>query len=76
MVQPALPGKPKYQDARAVPVMAAPMIVASRGNAAPGVMLPRTATDADLRVIAGFVLMFLSLIVMAGLRWRAGLTWR
>ena len=75
-VQPALPGKPKYQDARAVPVMAAPMIVASRGNAAPGVMLPRTATDADLRVIAGFVLMFLSLIVMAGLRWRAGLTWR
>ena len=39
-------------------------------------MLPRTATDADLRVIAGFVLMFLSLIVMAGLRWRAGLTWR
>jgi Ca-activated chloride channel family protein len=76
MVQPALPGKPKYQNTRAVPIMAAPMTVASRGTSAPGVMLPRTATDADLRMIAGFVLMFLSLVIMAGLRWRAGLTWR
>jgi Ca-activated chloride channel family protein len=62
--------------ARAVPVAAAPIAIATRAPAAHGVMLPQTATDADLRMIAGFILVFLSLIIMAGLRWRAGLTWR
>jgi Ca-activated chloride channel family protein len=62
--------------ARAVPVAAAPAAITTRVPSQSGVMLPQTATDADLRMIAGFILMFLSLIVMAGLRWRAGLTWR
>jgi Ca-activated chloride channel family protein len=62
--------------ARAVPVAAAPVAIATRVPAAQGVMLPQTATDADLRMIAGFILVFLGLIIMAGLRWRAGLTWR
>ena len=69
-------GTAKYKYARAVPVAAAPMVVATRAPAAHGVMLPRTATDADLRMIAGFVLFFLGLVMMAALRWRAGLTWR
>lgn len=56
--------------ARAVPVAAAPIAIATRAPAAHGVMLPQTATDAELRMITGFILVFLSLIVMAGLRWR------
>jgi hypothetical protein len=52
------------------------MVIASRAPAAHGVMLPKTATDAELRMIAGFVLFFLSLVFLAALRWRAGLTWR
>jgi Ca-activated chloride channel family protein len=62
--------------ARAVPIAAAPIAIATRAPAAQGVMLPRTATDAELRMILGFILVFLSLIIMARLRWRAGLTWR
>jgi Ca-activated chloride channel family protein len=77
MAQPAAPaaGAARYYK-RAVPVMAAPMPVTSHAPSTPGVMLPKTATDADLRMIAGFILIFLSLVFMAALRWRAGLTWR
>ena len=62
--------------ARTVPVAAAPMVVSTGAATTHGVMLPKTATDADLRMIAGFILVFLSLIIMARVRWRAGLTWR
>ena len=61
---------------RSAPIAAAPMVVASQARSVPGVMLPKTATDADLRMIAGFLLVFFGLIVMARLRWQAGLTWR
>jgi Ca-activated chloride channel family protein len=69
-------GTLKYNYGRAVPVAAAPMVVASRAPAAPGVMLPKTATDAELRMMVGFVLFFLGLVMLAALRWRAGLIWR
>lgn len=61
---------------RSAPVSAAPMVVASRAPDVNAVMLPKTATDAELRIIFGFVLFFLSLVFCAALRWRAGLTWR
>jgi Ca-activated chloride channel family protein len=66
----------KYQTARAVPVAAAPMVVAAQGPASRAVSLPQTATDAELRMIAGFILVFLSLTGFAFVRWRNGLTWR
>ncbi|MGD9925203.1 MAG: marine proteobacterial sortase target protein, partial [Pseudorhodoplanes sp.] len=55
---------------------AAPLAVVSRAPVATSVVLPRTSTDAELRMIAGFLLFFIGLVVLAALRWRAGLTWR
>jgi Ca-activated chloride channel family protein len=66
----------KTAATRTAPLMAAPMVVASRAPVAQGVVLPKTATDAELRMIAGFILFFLSIVMLAALRWRAGLTWR
>ena len=82
-LQPAAPhaagsgtAKHKYDAARNVPVAAAPMVVASRAPLPHGVVLPKTATDAELRMIAGFVLMLLSLVMFAALRWRTRIAWR
>ena len=61
----------KVPAARSLQVMPSPIVVAQVPQA---VTLPKTATDAELRLIAGLMLILLSLLMLAAGRLRFG--WR
>jgi Ca-activated chloride channel family protein len=61
-LQPSSAGAAKAKHARSVQVAAAPMVVAQAPRA---VTLPKTATDAELRLFAGLALILMSLLLLA-----------
>jgi Ca-activated chloride channel family protein len=61
-LQPSSAGTAKAKHARSVQVAAAPMVVAQSPQA---VTLPKTATDAELRLFAGLALILMSLLILA-----------